>query len=188
MSEADAMRKLTNSTYITLDGVIQDPQDWPSLGSGDERGLTIQTELLLSCEVQIMGRRTYEGFAAVWPTRSGDPYSDHINAMRKLLFSSQVAEPSWNNTVAVVEDPVQAVRDLKAQDGGDIVQYGFGHLAHELLAAGLMDELRLWVHPFLIGHGGPQALLYRDSTTTRLNLVATTALENGIVILTYNKA
>jgi len=182
------MRKLTNSTYITVDGVIQDPQDWPSLGSSDDRGQTIQTELLRSCELQIMGRRTYEGFAAVWPTRSGDPYSDHINAMRKLVFSSQVAAPSWNNTVVVAEDPVQTVRELKTQDGGDIVQYGFGHLAHQLLAAGLVDELRLWVHPFLIGRGGPEALLYRNSTTTRLNLAATTVLENGIVILTYTKA
>ncbi|MBV8943526.1 MAG: dihydrofolate reductase family protein [Solirubrobacterales bacterium] len=182
------MRKLTNSTYITVDGVIQDPQDWPSLGSSDDRGQTIQTELLRSCELQIMGRRTYEGFAAVWPTRSGDPYSDHINAMRKLVFSSQVAAPSWNNTVVVAEDPVQTVRELKTQDGGDIVQYGFGHLAHQLLAAGLVDELRLWVHPFLIGRVGPEALLYRNSTTTRLNLAATTVLENGIVILTYTKA
>ena len=188
MPQAAAMRKLTNSTYITLDGVIQDPQDWPSLGSGDSRGLTIQTELLLSCEVQIMGRRTYEGFAAVWPTRSGDPYSDHINAMRKLLFSSRIVEPSWNNTAVIVEDPVQAVRELKGQDGGDIVQYGFGHLASQLLAAGLMDELRLWVHPLFIGRGGPEALLYRDSVTARLNLAATTALEGGIVILTYTKA
>ena len=126
--------------------------------------------------------------SAVWPTRSGDPYSDHINAMRKVLFSSQIAEPSWNNTEVVAKDPVQAVRELKAQDGGDIVQYGFGHLGHQLLAAGLMDELRLWVHPFLIGRGGPDALLYRDSTTTRLHLAATTALESGIVILTYTKA
>jgi dihydrofolate reductase len=179
------MRKLTNSTYITLDGVIQDPQDWPSTEGSDDRGLTIQTELLLSCEVQIMGRRTYEGFAAVWPTREGDPYSDHINAMRKLLFSSQVADPSWNNTLVVTGDPVETVRELKTQDGGDIVQYGFGHLAHRLIAAGLMDELRLWVHPFILGQGGPEALLYRESATTSLRLAATTALASGIVILTY---
>ena len=182
------MRKITNSTYITLDGVIQDPQDWPSLGSSDDRGLTIQTELLLSCELQIMGRRTYEGFAAVWPTRSGDPYSDHINAMRKLVFSSQLTDPGWENTVVVAEDPLKSVRKLKAEDGGDIVQYGFGHLAHQLMAAGLIDELRLWVHPFFVGRGGPDALLYRDSATTSLALAATTALDNGIVILTYTKS
>jgi dihydrofolate reductase len=186
--EGEAMRKLTNSTYITLDGVIQDPQDWPSLGSSDDRGLTIQTELLLSCELQIMGRRTYEGFASVWPGRSGDPYSDHINAMRKLLFSSRLTDPGWENTAVVAGEPVETVRKLKAEDGGDIVQYGFGHLAHELMAAGLIDELRLWVHPFFVGRGGPDALLYRDTATISLTLADTTALDNGIVILTYAKA
>jgi len=182
------MRKLTNSTYITLDGVIQDPQDWPSLGSSDDRGLAIQSELLLSCELQIMGRRTYDGFAAVWPSRSGDPYSDHINAMRKLVFSSQVADPSWENTIVVAKDAVETVREIKAEDGGDIVQYGFGHLAHQLMAAGLIDELRLWVHPFFVGRGGPDALLYRDTATTSLSRAGTTALDNGIVILTYSNA
>ena len=182
------MRKLTNSTYITLDGVIQDPQDWPSLGSSDDRGLAIQTELLRSCELQIMGRRTYEGFAAVWPTRSGDPYSNHINAMRKLVFSSHVHEPTWKNTEVVSEDPVEAVRELKAQDGGDIVQYGFGHLAHRLMQAGLVDELRLWIHPFILGRGGTGALLYRDGATTSLRLADTTGLASGMVILSYTKA
>jgi dihydrofolate reductase len=182
------MRKLTNSTYVTLDGVIQDPQDWPSTEGSDDRGLSIQTDLLLSCELQIMGRRTYEGFAAVWPTHAGDPYSDHINAMRKLVFSSHVPEPSWSNTTVVTGDPVEAVRELKAQDGGDIVQYGFGHLAHQLTAAGLVDELRLWVHPFILWQGGPKTLLYRDSATTSLRLAATTALDSGIVILTYATA
>ena len=188
MLEADAMRKLTNSTYITLDGVIQDPQAWPSLGSSDDLGLTIQTELLRACELQIMGRRTYEGFAAVWPTRSGDSYSDHINAMRKLVFSSHVHEPRWNNTEIVTEDPVEVVRELKAQDGGDIVQYGFGHMAHRLMEAGLVDELRLWVHPFILGRGGTDALLYLDGATTSLRRAETTDLASGIVILSYTKA
>ena len=181
------MRKLTNSTYITLDGVIQDPQDWPSLGSSGDRGQTIQTDLLLSCELQIMGRRTYEGFALVWPGRSGDPYSDHINAMRKLVFSSRLTDPDWENTAVVTDEPVETVRKLKAEDGGDIVQYGFGHLAHQLMAAGLIDELRLWVHPFFFGSGGAESLIYRDTATTSLTLAGTTTLDNGIVILTYTK-
>lgn len=182
------MRKLTNSTYITLDGVIQDPQDWPSLGSSGDRGQTIQTELLLSCELQIMGRRTYEGFASVWPGRSGDPYSDHINAMRKLVFSSRVTDPGWENTTVVADEPIETVRKIKAEDGGDIVQYGFGHLAHQLMAAGLIDELRLWVHPFFVGRGGADSLLYRDTAATSLTLAGTTTLDNGIVILTYTQS
>jgi dihydrofolate reductase len=182
------MTKLINSTYISLDGIIEDPQDWPSSDVSDNRGMTIQTELLLSCEIQIMGRRTYEGFAAVWPARSGDPYSDHINEMRKVVFSSQITDPSWHNTTVVATDPVQAVRDLKTQADGDIVHYGFGHLAYRLMEAGLLDELRLWVHPFFVGHGGPRDLLYRDGATTRLELADAIPLKSGIVILIYRHA
>jgi dihydrofolate reductase len=123
----------------------------------------------------------------VWPGRSGDPYSDHINTMRKLVFSSQVSDPAWENTIVVTEDPAETVRRIKAEEGGDIVQYGFGHLAHQLMATGLIDELRLWIHPLFIGHGGSDALLYRDAATTNLNLAATTALDNGIVIVTYTR-
>ena len=76
--------EIINSTYITLDGVVEGPHLWPSLDRpGDERGGPIQTDLLLSCDAVLMGRRTYEGFAPVWPTRSGDPYSDRINTMPK---------------------------------------------------------------------------------------------------------
>lgn len=180
------MRKLINSTYITLDGVIQDPQDWPSLGSFSDRGDQIQTDLLLSCDLQIMGRRTYEGFAAVWPTRSGDPMSDRINAMPKYVFSSRVTDPTWENTTAITSDPVKAVRELKEQDGRDIIHYGFGHLAHTLMAHGLLDELRLWLHPFFVGHGGADALIYRKGSQTRLQLADTVTLESGIMILIYH--
>ena len=182
------MRRVINSTYITLDGCIQDPQDWPSLDATDERGLTIQTELLLSCDAQIMGRRTYEGFAAVWPTRSGDPYSDHINSMRKYVVSSAVHNPHWENTTVIDGDPIAAIEALKHQPGRDIVQYGFGHLAHELMEHGLLDELRLWIHPFFVGRGGPEDLIYRDTSLTKLELVDSTPLSSGIVILTYRRA
>jgi dihydrofolate reductase len=182
------MRRIINSTYISLDGVIQDPQDWPSSTVGDDRGGVIQTDLLLSCDTQIMGRKTYEGFAAVWPGRSGDPYSDHINAMRKLVFSSQVTDPQWHNTTVVGEEPVAAIRRLKEEPGADIVHYGFGHLAHALMAAGLLDELRLWVHPFFVGRGGPEDLIYRDAPLTRFELADTVALNSGIVVLTYRRA
>ena len=76
------MRRIINSTFITLDGVMEGPHLWPSLGRpGDERAVRIQTDLLLASDGLLMGRRTYDSFAAAWPTRSGDPYSDTINAM-----------------------------------------------------------------------------------------------------------
>jgi dihydrofolate reductase len=180
-----AVRKLINSTYVTLDGVIQDPQDWPSLGSFSERGDQIQTDLLLGCDLQIMGRRTYEAFAAAWPTRSGDPFSDRINTMPKYVFSSRVKDPTWENTTVIAGDPVKAIREIKEQDGRDIIHYGFGRLAHMLMAHGLLDELRLWLHPFFVGHGGADALIYSDGTHARLKLADSVTLESGIMILIY---
>lgn len=179
------MRKLINSTYVTLDGVIQDPQDWPSLGSFSEQGDRIQTDLLLSCDTQIMGRTTYEGFAMVWPSRGGTPYGDHINAMPKYVFSSRVSNPSWENTTVVGGDPVAFVSELKRGEGGDIIHYGFGHLAHALMNAGLLDELRLWVHPFFVGAGSAGPLLYQAGSAGTFTHAGTTALDSGIVILTY---
>lgn len=181
------MRKIINSTYITLDGVIENPQDWPSLGS-DDASYEIQSELLLNCDVMIMGRRTYEGFAPVWSARSGDPFSDHINTMDKRVVSSTLRDPEWNNTTVISGDPVPAIANLKNQPGDNIVQFGFGRLSHALMAHGQLDELRLWIHPVVIGQGGPETLLYRDSVTTQFRLLDSRTLKNGIVVLSYERA
>jgi dihydrofolate reductase len=95
------MRKIINSTYISLDGVIEQPHTWPPTGPSDERADAIQTELLLACDAVLMGRRTYEAFAPVWPTRSGDAASDRINSMRKYVVSSTLRDPEWNNTTVI---------------------------------------------------------------------------------------
>src|SRR5215216_7940523 len=108
------MRRIINSTYITLDGVIDRPHEWPSIGSDrGTKGDELQTELLLSCDALIMGRRTYDVFAPVWPTRSGDPASDRINSMRKYVVSSTLTNPEWNNTSVITENPIEAIRELK---------------------------------------------------------------------------
>lgn len=180
------MRRIINSTYISIDGVIENPQDWPSSRHEDDaRGIQIQTDLLLGRDAVLMGRRTYEGFAQVWPTRS-DPYSEHINAMEKWVVSTTLTNPEWNNTSVIAEDVVDTIRARKEQPGKDIVQYGFGPVTRALLAHGLLDELRLWVHPFFVGRGGPQDLLFREGATTEMELVDATALASGIVILTYS--
>ncbi len=179
------MRKIINSTYITLDGVIKNPHLWPSPDGHDDNANVIQTKLLLACDAVIMGRRTYEGFAPVWPTRSGDPFSDKINAMPKYVVSTTMGEPLWNNTTVIRSDVAGAVARLKSQAGGDIVQYGFGSVSRELLKHGLLDELRLWGHPLFIGKAGPQDLLFRECEPARLRLVDTKALKTGIVILNY---
>lgn len=179
------MRKIINSTYISLDGVIEAPHTWPPTGPDDELAGTIQTDLLLACDAVLMGRRTYEGFAPVWPTRSGDPYSDRINTMTKYVVSSTLRDPEWANTTVIGGDPIGEIRRLKEQPGQDIVQYGFGRLSHAMMEHGLLDELRLWVHPLFVGKAEPEDLIYRDAPTAMFELRDTTPLKSGIVILSY---
>jgi dihydrofolate reductase len=179
------MRKIINSTYISLDGVIQNPQDWPSSTVLDERGGAIQNDLLFACDAVLMGHHTYDGFAAVWSGRTGDPYSDRINAMTKYVVSSTLHDPEWVNSTVISGDLVAEVARLKEQPGQDIVQYGFGETTFALMAAGLLDELRLWVHPFFVGRNGPADLLFRPCDVTKFDLVDTRALKSGIVILSY---
>ena len=180
------MRKIINSTYISLDGVIQDPQDWPGNGiEPDGTGLKVQTDLLFGCDAVLMGGRTYPGFAQAWMARSGDPYSDRINSMPKYVVSSTLTDPEWNNTTVISGDPVAEIRLLKDQPGQDIVQYGFGQLSYTLLEHGLLDELRLWVHPLFVGQAAADDLMFRPASTAQLELAGTLALNTGTVILTY---
>ncbi len=181
------MAKIINSTYITLDGVVEAPHLWPSFGrEGDERAGQIQTGLLLTCDAVLMGRHTYDGFAPVWPTRSGDPMSDRINAMPKYVASTTLQDPEWTNTRVIAGDVAGEVARLKETLEGDIVQYGFGVVSRLLLQAGLLDELRLWVHPLVLGSGQAGDLLFGDlDAPVALELTGTTMLSDGIVILGY---
>ncbi|MFJ1767158.1 dihydrofolate reductase family protein [Amycolatopsis sp. NPDC088138] len=179
------MRRLVNSTYISLDGVIENPHHWPASGPDGGQGEAVQTELLLASDALVMGRRTYDGFAPVWPTRSGDPASDRINAMAKYVVSSTLTDPEWNNTTVIGTDPVAAIEKLKNEPGETILQYGFGQLTHALLDHGLVDEIRLWFHPLLVRGGGVSDLLFREGSLTRLELDTVTKLDSGIVILGY---
>ena len=168
------MRRIINSTYITLDGVVEDPHLWPSLGNaGETVSFDIQNDLLHACDAVLMGRRTYEGFAAVWPTRSGDSYSDRINAMPKYVVSSSLREPAWNNTTVIGADLVGQVETLKQQQGKDIVQYGLGDVSFTLMEHGLIDEIRLWVHPLILGRNGPRVPHFIGCPPARLHLANT---------------
>ncbi len=179
------MRKIINSTYITLDGVIQDPGAWPSMGGFSDAGTQVQRELLDSCDAVLMGRLTYESFAPVWSSMSGDPLSDRMNALPKYVVSTTLSEPTWHNTHVIDRDPVEAIGHLKQQEGASIVQYGFGQVSRELMAAGLLDELRLWVHPFILGTGTPADLLHSPGTAGHFDLADSVTLDSGIVILSY---
>jgi dihydrofolate reductase len=131
------MSRIVNSTYITLDGAIENPQDWPSGRHQDDgHAQEVQLELLLGSDAVLMGRRTYEGFAPVWSAQSGDPFSDKINSMEKLVASTTLSDPEWNNTSVIAENLVEEIGRRK-ESGGDIVQYGFGPVTRALLDAGL---------------------------------------------------
>ena len=183
------MRKIINSTYISLDGAVEQPHLWPTIDRpSDERGGQIQTDLLLACDAVLMGRRTYDGFAPVWQTRSGDPYSDRINTMPKYVVSTTLKDPDWANTTVISSDIAERVRELKAEPGQDIVQYGFGSVSTLLMRNGLLDELRLWIHPLFVGAGSTTDLLFPQGPPTQFELVDSAILENSMVILTYRLA
>jgi dihydrofolate reductase len=180
------MRKLINSTYITLDGVIEGPHLWPSLKGGTStEGETIQADLIETCDIVLMGRRTYDVFAPAWSSRSGDRVSDRINTMRKVVVSTRLTDPEWNNSEVIAGDVVGRVRELKAEDGGHIIQYGFGDVSRQLLEHGLFDQFQLWIYPQLVGPRDASDLLYRPGTAATFDLMDARVLSNGIILATY---
>ena len=186
MAVSRAMRKIINSTYVSLDGVVEAPHLWPSLDRpSDERFGEMQADLILSCDAVLMGRHTYDGFAPVWPTRSGDPVSDRINAIDKYVVSTTLKDPEWNNTHVIDGDVVAQLTRLKQAPGKDIVQYGYGVVSRLLLEHDMLDELRLWVHPLIVGAGSPSDLLFGAAPAIGFHLTGTTALSSGIVMLSY---
>lgn len=177
------MRRIINSTYITLDGVMEHLEQWHFDYVDDETNAFV-SEQLLGSDALLMGRRSYEGHAEAWPSRTGDP-ADKFNAMRKYVASTTLRDPEWNNTVVLQGDLVEEVRKLKDEPGEDILMYGFGPVGATLLEHGLLDELVLWVHPVMVGIGEPGDLLFRAGTSAKFELAGTRAFGAGVVILTY---
>jgi dihydrofolate reductase len=179
------MRRIINSTNISLDGVVEIMGDWGwHFEYMDETLDTLTWEHLLASDTLLMGRRTYEVFAESWPSRTGD-YADRINSVKKYVVSTTLEKADWTHSTVLKGDLVREVSEIKQQDGQDILMYGFGPVARTLLQNGLLDEIRLWVHPVLVGAGNASDLLFRDGSTSRLKLVDNTTLESGIVILSY---
>jgi dihydrofolate reductase len=174
------VRKVIESTLVSLDGVIGDPQVWAEPYFNDDAGARALKQLLVT-DAMLMGRRTYEIFAAMWPASTG-AYADRMNGIHKYVFSSTLETAEWSNSTIIGGDVAAAVRELKQHDGQDLVMYGHGPLGQTLLEHQLLDEIRLWVHPLLVGHG---TTLFREGASATLELVATEALETGVVILTY---
>ena len=180
------MRKIINSTYITLDGAVEGPHRWPSLGDAAKlESFDIQMDLLNQCDAVLMGRRTYEVFAPAWSARSGDSMSDRMNAIQKQVVSTTLRNPTWSNSQVIGTDAVETIQALKEHPGKDIVQYGLGQVSFTLFEHGLIDEIRLWVHPLILGKKGPQSPHFLNCRPAQFDLVSTRALPNGIVIVNY---
>ena len=173
------MRKLINSTYITLDGVIENPM-W-SMPYFDGEFAESQTS---AADALLMGRVTYEGFAAVWPTMDeSDPSTGaaYFNSVKKYVASTTLTETTWNAEV-LAGDAVDAVAALKESGDGTLVKFGNGPFSRALVEAGLLDELHLSITPFVAGSG--ESLL-SSIGTTNMNLTGVTDIGNGVVVLTY---
>lgn len=182
------MRKIINSTYITLDGVVEQPQSWHWSRPADPRTDTVQTDLLLACDAVLMGRRTYDSFAGAWPSRSGDPLSDRMNSIPKYVVSTTLKNADWSNTTVIANDVVAEIRKLKQQPGQDIVQYGFGTVSTLLMENGLLDELRVWLHPLFVGKGTTDDVLFPKGPPTQFELIDSATFNDGMAILTYRVA
>lgn len=174
------MRKIHESTLLSLDGVIGDPQLWVGDyidGQTQQRWL----ERLLASDAMLMGRRTYETFAKYWPSGTG-PYADRINEMRKYVFSSTLQTADWRNTTIVRGDVATEVAKLKQQDGKDLLLYGHGPLGQALLEHRLLDEIVFSVHPMMLGNG---TLAFRPGAKVPLRLVKAETLGTGVAVLSY---
>jgi dihydrofolate reductase len=155
------MGKIIVSQFITLDGVVEDPGGAESFERGGwafryergEAGDRFKLDEVMSAEALLLGRRTYEGFAEAWPSRSGD-FADKFNTMPKYVVSSTLSDPEWTNTTVIGPDDLAAgVRDVRERTGGDVLVNGSVQLVRALHELGLVDEWRLMVYPTVLGAG-----------------------------------
>jgi dihydrofolate reductase len=174
------VRKLIESTFMTVDGVISAPQEWgPAYWDAEHEAYSHR--LLRDADSILLGRETYDVFAAVWPTRAGDPYADRINSLPKHVASRTLGEATWNTTV-LRGDVAAGVSELKQQDGGSILKFGTGELDRTLFEHGLVDELHLWIFPVVAGSG---ERLLDGGALRQLTLLDTSTFASGIVVHVY---
>ena len=175
------MRKLNAWLFMTLDGVIEAPEKW--VLPDDDMFAAAEADYARS-DALLLGRRTYETFAASWPQRGSDvPNADWMNNTPKYVASTTLQSPAWNNSTVLEGDIAEAVARLKQQDGKDMLVNGSGALVRTLLREHLLDELQLYVHPVVVGTG---IRLFEDgSAPVELTLADSRAYANGVVCLTY---
>ena len=177
------MGKIVNSTFVSLDGVINHMERW-HFEFIDAESDAFALQQLRDADAMLMGRYTYQAYAGVWPGRGGD-YADRINSLPKYVVSTTLKAAEWANTSVMDGDLVKAVSTLKQNTDQNILMHGYGPVAKTLARHELLDELHLWVHPMLAGVGGPSDILISEGLNKRLTLLDVKALASGVVILSY---
>jgi len=178
------MRKITASLFISLDGVIEAPDQWHFDYFSDEMGAIVGAGMDAS-DAMLLGRVTYEGFASYWPQQGEDvPLAGRMNGVQKLVVSKSLETADWSNSTLLRD--ITELAAIKEQPGKDIQVVGSAALVGSLLTAGLLDRLELLVHPVIVGKG---QRLYPDGfPKTALALVSNTQIANGVLHSVYQPA
>lgn len=188
------MTDVVVSQFVSLDGVVEDPAGNEGSGLGPwsfgfDRGADgdkFKLDEVMASDALLLGRTTYEGFAAAWPSRSGE-FADKFNGMAKYVVSTTMGEPEWNNSTVISENLAEEVSKLGQQDGGDILVNGSIRLVRALMEDDLVDEYRLMVFPVVLGSG--RRLFGEGSPRTTLRLAGSRAVgPDGVLVLTYRRA
>jgi dihydrofolate reductase len=190
------MGKVVVSEFLSVDGVMEDPGGaeefehggWTFQFDRGPEGDKFKLDELLASDALLLGRVTYEGFAAAWPRRTDEfGFADKVNNMPKYVVSTTLEEPlEWNNSTLIKGDVAEEISRLKEQPGKDISISGSPTLVRSLLQDGLLDELRLMVHPILVGSG---KRLFEDGGDQKaLELVDAKTFSTGVLYLTYRPA
>jgi dihydrofolate reductase len=187
------MARVVVTEFVSLDGVMEAPGGddgfvrgaWTfEFDRGDE-GNKFKLDETMATDALLLGRKTYEGFAAAWPQRDGE-FADRFNSMPKYVVSSTLTDPSWTNTTVLSGDPVAEVSRLKEGGDGELVVHGSGTLVRALVEADLVDELRLMVFPVVLGTG---MKLFGDTRDLKkLRLTSSQVVGDGVAILIYEPA
>jgi len=184
------MRKITAGLFISLDGVVEDPQDWHFPYFNDEMGAAVDAQLG-SADTLLLGRKTYDSFAGAWPERevAGEEDAAMAKALgdaRKIVVSNQQLEFTWRNSEVLKGDLVEAIVALKNEPGeSNIAMSGSVSVVRQLLAAGLVDELHLLVHPIAVRKG---MRLFDEGEPLPLTLISSQTFKTGVLNLVYGPA
>ena len=178
------MRKIIASFFISLDGVVERPDQWHFPYFNDEMGEVVGSGMAAS-DTRLLGRKTYEEFAAFWPSQT-EPPADHMNGVQKIVVSTTLKSADWQNSTLIRGNLTEELTKLKNQPGKEIGTVGSATLVRSLIREGLLDELRLLLHPIAVGRG--QRLFDEGIGQVPLKLVASRTFSTGVLYLTYAPA